>query len=211
MATSKIDQPVKQRLVGALVLLVLAAAFVFLFLQTGGFPTDRRSEINIPLEPVVIIQHTGQTGKRKTLADGLKEKIKQARDATSELSQTESEEIDSSTPVPEAQATEVVITKAVAISEKLKKTPVTQPTPLANAWTIQVGSYRENKNAHKQLNRLEKGGYDTYIRKTIPKGKQPIYRVFVGPEIRRNDAITTKQLLTAKYGMKDLMIKRYSP
>lgn len=62
---------------------------------------------------------------------------------------------------------------------------------LAKAWVVQVASFVEQDRAEELTERLTKMGYKAYIAKA-KTGKGVRFRVNVGPQVDKNDAITTK-------------------
>ena len=63
-----------------------------------------------------------------------------------------------------------------------KKTPKAVPT---NAWTIQLGAFKNKKNINALLRRLKKSGYQAH---TVPRDviDGQLTRIFVGPDVSKS-------------------------
>ena len=78
--------------------------------------------------------------------------------------------------------------------------PVTPPQvdpadgPVLAGFVVQTGSYSDADNASGMVDKLKDAGYRAYIQTDSHEGKV-VHRVMVGPEIRKDDAESTRQKL----------------
>lgn len=81
---------------------------------------------------------------------------------------------------------------------------VTDAKGLPYAWELQVGAFSARANAIALQNDLRKKGYKAYVR----ADRDSLVRVFVGPEIKREDIDRLKNKLQKQLGQ-NLYVKRY--
>lgn len=117
-----------------------------------------------------------------------------------------------------AQSMEDVIQKITQGEDVTAKVPpnqtavtaTTQPTALggdvAEAWTIQMGAFKDRSNAEKAVGQLVSRGYRAYLGNQTPG----VYRVFVGPEVRRDRADQLRARVAAETGTRGVVV-RYIP
>jgi len=67
----------------------------------------------------------------------------------------------------------------------------------AKAWVVQVGSFSKLENARKLRDKLRQQGYTAFTDKAASSGKT-LYRVRVGPEVKRDKAEEIRKLLQKK-------------
>ena len=188
------DQKLKQRLTGAIVLVALAVIFVPIILEGPDDDWTPRShsipehpqmdyrasmELELPAPETAVEE---QSGGVITEALGLSEDDS----AASKPPPVEAK------PAPAARKT----TEPVAVAPKpAKVVPAPAPAPKPakkaaapiNGWFVQVGSFGQEMNANGLRSRLKSAGYDTRLQK-IAIGKGSAYRVLVGPATSRTAA-----------------------
>ena len=92
------------------------------------------------------------------------------------------------------------------VDDSLQQQPVTATVPLAEAWVIQVGAFSSEQNAQGLRDKLKAAGYTAFV-KGIKGGNGPLFKVYVGPEIRRAQMEQQKTELERKYNLKALILK----
>lgn len=185
----------KRRLIGATVLISLAIIFLPMILEHEPLMVDRGKMTPIPKAP-------NEKFDSSLIRDEVPEENPQpvAMNGSSEaLPQPATAPAPSSEPAPAAQiaaadakpATDLEPAKPEPIPEPVKK-PTPKPAqtqPGLSAWVIQVGSFSNQDNAKKLVQRLRKAGLDTMDpQPAIVNGKQ-LYRVKVGPELAKANAV----------------------
>ena len=80
---------------------------------------------------------------------------------------------------------------------------------VAEAWVLQVGSFRDTEKAQSLLEQLLADGYSAYVRDQ--KGDAgALNRVFVGPKVLKSKLVDDKAAIDKKYGVNALML-RFDP
>lgn len=188
----------KRRLIGASVLISLAIIFLPMILEHKPLLVDRGQMTGIPKAP-----------EEKFQSDLISAEM--AEENTQPVAAVTSSEPQQPEPVP-VSAPAVSETPQVAVAKPVTETrpepvivkpepkpapvpvisnPPKQPSKTASgpsAWVIQVGSFSNQDNAKKLVQRLRKAGLDTMdpLPATV-NGKQ-LYRVKVGPELDKRNA-----------------------
>jgi len=184
----------KQRLIGAAVLLALGVIFIPMILDGSGNPVlgeipaiprpldavDPQALV-IPTEPPVREHVPMVVQKPATDAPASKP------EAGPVVAQQK----------PAAQKQQAKAPQAVTPqTKKPAKKPVKKPSPTLataaspekiRAWTVQVGSFNTSDKALKLRSKLRAKGYKAYVDK-IRKQNKTYYRVRVGPVLNRRDA-----------------------
>lgn len=192
----------KQRLVGAVILVSLAVIFIPMLLdgeQEGGMPMfgsnvpdnpDYRFEpLEIPLEPVEPIPE-----EKPRLID--KPEPSEAESVTEEKPTDEPEE----TPAPPAKEASPDEAPAPVTTEAEPQTEGRQV-----GWVVQVGSFSSSQNALALRDKLRNKGFTAFVEKLKTDGKI-IYRVRIGPELKRKDAEAQLDRLQRQMQMKGIVM-----
>ena len=179
----------KQRLVGAVVLVALAVIFIPMLLSGGRemeMPVfgsnvpDRSEEIknieHIDIEQIQKTQPRAINPKRIPIAEGL--------------------------PEPEiVKEKKSIIDTIVKLTEEEKK-PVIKET----VWAVQVGSFNNRQNALGLKDKLRKKKVHAFVER-IMKNNKATYRVRVGPEATQKKAEALKEKLLKEFKLKGLVVK----
>ncbi len=179
----------KQRLVGAVVLIALAVIFIPMLLSGGREMDMPVFGSNVPERSVEInnIKHIDIEDmqapakqinpKRVPIAKGLPEpKIVKEEDAS-------------------------IIETITALTETEKKPVITK-----TVWAVQVGSFNKSSNALRLKEKLKKKKIHAFVERIMRKGK-PVYRVRVGPEVTRKKAEALKVKLKKEFKLSGLVVK----
>ena len=195
--------PLKQRLIGAIVLVALAVIFIPMLLDGGGGEQGVSFGTNIPPKPadqrqvrVLQLHDMPKPPEQKEGGRALIDKDLTAPPPAAPApsqSRTGSEATASGgekPPAPEAGAssqadTHKADTKAPAKSAADSQAGGQAPAP--KAWAVQVGSFSHHDNALALRDRLRAKHFPAFV--DAVHGKDgTVYRVRVGPEVRRADA-----------------------
>ncbi len=188
----------KQRLVGAAVLVALAVIFLPMLLPGNSGSTMPLIGSNVPkppdttFEPIEIPLQVPppapQTGV--TVVD-----TPQAGDAASnEKPQQEPP----AAPAPAAPSTASVATPPPA-------SPAHAPRASGEAWALQLGSFSSSVNALALQDKARKAGFSAYVEK-VKAGQGTSYRVRVGPESSRERADALREKVRDKLGMNGMVV-----
>jgi len=175
------DINLKQRLIGAVVLISLAVIFVPVILDGRDPAQHSLDTTNIPEKPerefvsrIIPLQQTP---------------IPESPIVESELPPE--------TPVAGPIVTPGTIKPAPAptvVKEKEKKKVVKLPRTGLTAWAVQVGSFSTKKNAFALRDKLRGKGFNAFVDTAYEK-EDPSFRVRVGPELKRTTAEKLKKKL----------------
>ncbi len=191
----------KQRLIGAAVLLALGVIFIPMILDGTGNPVLREiPPIPQTLDAVdprtLVIPSAPPT--QEHLPQVIQEPAQPAAVATTPASKTASSKPESpkkappdkTPPVqkPQAKKPPVKATQTAKPEKQPSSALATAASPgKIRAWTVQVGSFNTSAKALKLRSTLRKKGFKAYVEK-IRKQKKTYYRVRVGPVLNRKDA-----------------------
>ncbi len=209
------DQNLKQRLVGAVVLMSLAVLFLPIVFD-GQQERINIDKYAIPEKPVITIETPDIKPieeQAKSVLDSIAqvENAKQEQEAKSN-SMPVSENLNlppepkptSEVVVPESANAQVkqYIEEEKAIDQKVKQQGSGADIALADAWVIQVGAFSSKKNANGLRDRLNQAGYKAYT-----KQASGLFKVYVGPEIRKYRLEQQKTKLEKQFSVKTMILK----
>ncbi len=190
------NEHIKQRLVGAVVLVSLAVIFIPMLLDSGekgGMPLfgsniperpDYQFEpLDIPLEPVKPIEADKPLLVEKP--EPTQPKVKPAPEKAKQ-------------PAPAKEEKKPLVVKAAPTPEK-------KPTQDSTAWVVQVGSFSNSTNALKLRDKLRAKGFTAFVEKLESDGSTT-YRVRVGPELKREIADTLRDKLQNQMKLKGIVM-----
>ena len=187
----------KQRLVGAFVLIALAVIFVPMFLEGPSQQLMPAMEKMPEPEQRNATQKPPPFPRNKALQDEPEKSVLTIQTAKKTLV-IPPENVETitppSTPLPTPPALE-------------KKTKAEKTNP-QESWVIQVGSFASEKNALALRNKLRKSGLATQVEKvSVSEGKR--YRVRVGPYLERTQANTVNARLGKDFSLTGARVMSY--
>ena len=183
----------KRRLIGATVLISLAIIFLPMLLEHEPLMVDRGKMAPIPKAPDEKFKSSLISDE--VLDDEPQPTPNQDAPAVSPVATEEPAPPATTEIKPPAPVVAEVVPAAPAEPVKSPPKPVEQPAPKPiqtkpqlSAWVIQVGSFSNQENARKLVERLREAGLDTMDpQPAVVNGKQ-LYRVKVGPELDKGNA-----------------------
>jgi DedD protein len=194
------DQMLKQRLIGAIVIIALAVIFIPMILEGPDDELSPRTQ-DMPPPPTIDYQTEVElpvpeesSAPSGPIADTGTE---QEASAISEPPVSQPEAVAIETAAPARQAEPVVAKPAPAATPSRTETSVAE-----GGWILQVGSFSQQANALSLRDRLKKSGYQASV-KDVKSTGGTIHRVLVGPVSDRPAAeklrnkLASEQKLTA--------------
>lgn len=177
-----IDQGLKERLTGAVVLVLLGVIFIPLFLDGPDAKTEGRQKraLDLPgvspskVEPTP--RPSPKTSPDSSSSDPAKDDSVQA-EARGPVQKTVADQVANSNARPAAPP---------AGNDAARPAMVIPDNPLS-AWAVQVGSFSSQDNAERLSADLKKRGYRAFVTRLTTKNRT-LYRVRVGPEQERERA-----------------------
>lgn len=179
------NQGLRQRLLGILVLVALASILLPLLLDfRTGHPVDTSPRIPPPpdIQPAPLPQLDSAPAAAPT--------------ATPEPA---------AAPEPPFQLPEADAPEAAVEPAELPEEPQLDERGQPAAWVLQLGAFQEEKNALELRDRLLAGGHRAFVQRS-PAGKPIAYRVFVGPKLTREQLVGEQRELERKFRVKPLVV-----
>ena len=184
------ENRIKQRLIGAIVLVSLAVIFIPMILSGGrdqnmplfGSPVPSKPD-NIANIKVLEFENVPKPPEPPSVVRTPVDKYSKADDKPVEA------------PVEESakQAEKPEVKQTARKDQPLK------------AWVVQVGSFSNSSNAVNLKNKLVKKGFRAFVERVIQNNKTT-FRVRVGPEIRRESAMKLQKEIEQKMNIKGLVV-----
>ncbi len=167
----------KQRIIGAFVLLALAVIFLpvlFNFSEERSVDTTTRIPAMPEIKPVTIAEP-----KRV-------------------------EDVDPA-PSPD-QMYQLGVVKPSQGESLLDEPSGLDDNDLLKAWLVQVIALSSEAKAQQMVDELKKDGHKAFV-KQAKGSSGSLYRVFVGPNVEKQKALQAKQQIDKKYGVKSIVIR----
>jgi len=181
------EQDLKERIVGAAVLVILAVIFIPMLLDETPETESVITESNIPPKPDNIpAPPEGDFSSRIIPL--------QQEEADTTISKSEEKTEDK----PTAENTMATDTIAATGEQKPSASVVVNGEPATNvgltAWVVQLGSFASEENAQALNKKLREADYEAFV-EPLKQNADVIYRVRVGPELKRSDAESIRDQL----------------
>lgn len=201
------DEGLKQRLVGAVVLVALAVIFIPMLLENHRSANDFEQRFGRPDRPEVDYLAQGPDVAPLVLPEARPD-----GDAGPPLERAGGPEAR-----PVARPGTAVAAGSGAetdVAEGSSRTPDTGQEKKSSTagqaggsgWAVQVASFRSRVNAEKLRDRARAAGFTAYVEDAGPEQKAR-YRVRVGPERDRASAVETQNRLKQKLGMEGMLVR----
>ncbi|MEZ5445063.1 MAG: SPOR domain-containing protein [Gammaproteobacteria bacterium] len=204
------ERPLKQRLVGAAVLVGLAVIFVPMLVERSPIETPRIEESNIPAAPA-----TAPSGEFTSKIVPLEP----VEPVTPVVPPSAEQAMEAAAPTAPPAAGAGQAATAAAREGAVPRVPPSavddggEPAPAGadqragvNAWVIQLGSFASEQNARDLEARLQKEGYAAFVEK-IGAGEEQKFRVRVGPELLRAKADQAREKLEKELNLKGIVVR----
>ena len=189
----------KQRLVGALVIVVVAAFFwPVIFVGPEGEPLDRSSQV--PRIPSLRQMQLNAPTPLQGIAPAAVPATEISEPA---LPEAASQSRRHSVPAREMTGSEPSEVKDSDQPEGLDSEGI----PIA--WTLQVVSVGKQDKAEELMQQLLNMGFKAYF-KAVSHGDETLYRVYVGPKFERDKMRDAKQVIDKKFRVNSI-VARYLP
>lgn len=201
------NEVLKQRLVGALILVALGVVFwPIIFVEPGERPG--LEQVRIPPRPQVDttpIEPPEQAGLRPS--DTRQAPVDVPAEVPAAVpaeKPVEPEAGSEPTPSPGAARPAPVAATRTAPPEK----PELDSDGVPIAWILQVASVSSESKAEELRQRLQALDHKAYVKKVTREGKS-LYRVYVGPKFERARLETIQSDIDAEFGVKSLVMRYY--
>jgi DedD protein len=204
------DQKLKQRLTGAIVLVALAVIFVPIILEGPDDDWTPRSH-SIPEQPQMDYRASMEldlpvsaTPVEQPSASAIPEVPRETAPVAIQPPQEESQPAPTTEKAPAPVAVPPKPARVAPAPAPPKAAKV--PAPAIKGWFVQVGSFGQEMNASGLRERLKSAGYDARLKK-VAIGKGYAYRVLVGPSGSRAEAEKTAARLKSGQQLAGMVIE----
>ncbi|MBN1379646.1 MAG: SPOR domain-containing protein [Gammaproteobacteria bacterium] len=172
----------KQRLIGAFVLVALGVIFVPMLLERGSEDSRLSVRMEIPKKPDISSQDSlNNPPKIKPI-----EPLQPIEQAIAAAKQEKSESKPAVKPaIAEVKPDPPVSQSKPAAASTEKASPTT--TKASDKWIVQVGSFSREENAQVLRDKLKSSGFAAY-QESAKSDVGPVYRVRIGPLKNRAEA-----------------------
>ena len=196
----------KQRLVGALILIALGVVFwPIIFVEQGVKPLGAAAQI--PARPSVDttpIERPDISAVRQSPEIEANRELELA-----ELPQEEAPELVEKASVPVAIPKETKKAAPQPTRSEAPPKPAIDADGIPIAWILQVASVSSKEKAEALRSRLVDMGYQAYVKK-IKTENSVLLRVYVGPKVERARLESMQKRIDAEFKVQS-MIRRYIP
>jgi DedD protein len=195
------DDGLKQRLIGAIVLVAIAV-----LLLPGLLDRDAQRTIDltsqIPPQPAVvteiveIAEPTPPEGipAAKPLAENYPHQPVETPETADAVPTEESGSAPEPQPEPAGPA------------EAIASAPALNDEGVPDAWSLQVASFQSTERAQAMLQQLQSAGFKSYVRAASTR-QGTVHRVFVGPKINRAAAEAEKRSIDERFKTNALVVE----
>ena len=188
------DEGIKQRLVGVLVL-VIAAMFLVPWVFDQHIVRHVAEQIAIPPQP--------EPAPSLLTDNEISQPIPTVPPITKPIS---TPAISKNLPSKSQEDIDSLYKDAVKGESFLQSAPLDdQGLPIA--WSLQVASFSSKANARSLISKLESGGYKSYMTNVMKADGGQLVRVFVGPDLQRSKIKLYKDQLEQRYQLKGLIVR----
>lgn len=175
--------PFQNRLVGTMI--VAAVAIIFLpDLLDGDKQTYQADFDAIPTAPKM-----SSLPDKKQFPSQIDNKITDKKELSDEVAQDDllltNEEISKEFLVDKTQTVKVNTVDKIPKFEPKDITHLPEKSIIKEAWVIQLGSFRHEKNVKELVNKLKANGYTAFT-KPIDTKNGTLTKVFIGPDFRKS-------------------------
>ncbi|MBS3803357.1 MAG: SPOR domain-containing protein [Oleiphilaceae bacterium] len=204
----------KQRVIGALVLVSLAIIFVPMMFDE---PHSERSSrvLDLPEEPAfpeVQPSSDAETVVSKEPAYRIEESDDpggERQDPAKTNEAAASADVLEPQPAPDEPVQSAEADEPVSESSETSGQPESVETAefaqtLEGAWIVQLGSFGSADNARRLRDKVREQGYDSHIQQ-VERGDAILSRVFSGPFVDRASADKAKKILDSEFGVNSLV------
>lgn len=201
------ETTLKQRLIGAAVIIALAVIFVPMILDGSGREQSVALNMEVPPEPTFTFESDLPDPKQLDALPAIEHTEEPRTDeaVTATEDTTASNQAEETPPVVEKQASAQNKTpaKTVEATETHIKT-----NPALSAWAVQVAAFGEKDKALALQEKLLASNFSAFTEQSGKAGKT-IYRVKVGPELQRENADELRDKIEKEHGLKGSFVTKH--
>ena len=201
------EQTLKQRLIGAIVLVSLAVIFIPIILEGPDDEWTPRSH-SVPEQPQMDYRADMELELPPEMPERDAQLVEEviSTDTGTGPEPEKAGEVVSTPPPARAPEPAKVASKPVASPPVKPAKPAPTVTQALQGWFVQVGSFGQEMNAAGLRDRLAAAGFKVSLQ-TVELGKKHAYRVLVGPTGSRAEAEKLAAKLQSGQQLKGMVIE----
>lgn len=201
------NEVIKQRLVGALILVALGVVFwpIIFVEKTGEGPQQTSRMPSRPAIDTSPIEPPSQAGLRASPELSWEEPVEETN-AEPEAAEAPVVAIDS--PAADTSAPASSPAERSTRSEAPAQ-PVLDSEGVPVAWILQVASVSSSGKANELRDRLLQMNFKAYVKK-LERGDNDLYRVYIGPKFEQAQLQRMQAQIDSEFGVKSI-VARYVP
>lgn len=211
------ETTLKQRLIGAAVIIALAVIFVPMILDGSGRKESVALNMEVPPEPTFTFDSNLPDTKDLDELPPI-ERPKAASPAVDPAVDNKPTEIPETTPETTPENTPET-TSVTSVTEPVKPKP-TEPkiveateshiktNPALSAWAVQVAAFGEKGKALALQEKLLASNISAFTEQS-GKGGKVLYRVKVGPELKRENAEKLRDRIEKEHGLQGSFVIKH--
>ena len=177
------DRALKERIIGAVVLVVFAVLVVPVFLDGSS------GDVPIVSEPVSLPGQNEQQRETKTIVLNRDRREPVPTPAAKPASVTSEAKKPDAGEIVVAKKAQPVKEESVTPAKDATQKPAAKPAPesATGMWAVQLGSFSSQDNAEKLAAKLRSEGYAAFLSQ-LQTGSGKLHRVRIGPQKDRDSA-----------------------
>ncbi len=211
------ETTLKQRLIGAAVIIALAVIFVPMILDGSGRQESVALDMEVPPEPTFTFESDLPDAKKLEELPPIEKSIEATEN--SEIDTADSEiPNEESLPdsIKENQSNEPKVKSTIStVAKTISKPVVVEATenhiktnPALSAWAIQVAAFGEKGKALALQEKLLASNLSAFTEQS-GSGNKVVYRVKVGPELKRENADKLRDKIEKEHGLKGSFVTKH--
>ncbi len=208
------ETTLKQRLIGAAVIIALAVIFVPMILDGSGRQESVALNMEVPPEPTFTFESDLPDPKELDKLPPIQKKEAESTDDQSSLqsevdTKLSTKKLEDSKPKPsenkttDPKATQIAKIPVLEATENHIKT-----NPALSAWAVQVAAFGEKGKALALQEKLLASNLSAFTEQS-GKGEKLVYRVKVGPELKRENAEKLRDKIEKEHGLKGSFVTKH--
>lgn len=196
------DQNIKNRLVGVIVIFALAVIFLPMLLDGSGLRRDQHRVV-IPPQPLVKAnpEFERKIVELQAKVDALPDLESRFIDEKSSAAQIERAQ------APAAESKAEPPPKSKQESVRLEADPAAPVKKGGDSWVLQVGSYQDRGKALAQRDKLRKSKIAAVFIEQFKNNDKSSYRVRLGPFLNRDQTRVAQNKIKAKHDIDGIIMK----
>ncbi len=209
------NQAMKQRLIGTIVLGCLALIFIPILLDGEGIQEPTPLSVTVPPVPEVTITPLPDPVRPVILSDtdALDINNTTAPDPNTSLTPQITELNPAANSEVNQPETDTAPENAVSPTPATPPEPTTEPRlttqGLPEGWSVRLGTFGDRANAESLVARLILENYKAYSR-PVQSGSQTMLAVYVGPVLTQAEAKSLQEQLTSEQRLKDTVVVQFT-